>query len=119
MIVQRFFQAMPSSDANRATAMSKSAKPVANSGRRCLASLAAAKHQKDAAVEADHPRVLVVQPVRVDDSLVGGEADRRAAGIARASSQGEREPEGQQPLFASAVVMTSEVHAARGVQSPS
>src|SRR5205823_12847936 len=56
----------------------------ARARRSDLAFLAAAKHKKAAAVETDHPRVLVVQPVRVDDSPTAGEADTRAARIPRA-----------------------------------
>src|SRR5262249_22123549 len=53
-----------------------------------LTLFAAPEDQQDAATETEHRRVLAVQPVRVDDALVGGEGGRSSAAVARASPQG-------------------------------
>ena len=62
-----------------------------------LALLTAPKHEQDAGVETDHLGVLAVQSVRVDNALAGGEAGRRAVGIAPASGQGDHQPDYRQP----------------------
>src|SRR5262249_42516327 len=62
-----------------------------------LALLPPPEHEEDVAGVTNHLRVLIVQPVRVDDSLPGGEAGGIGLGRAAGSGQGDHQPDDRQP----------------------